>query len=518
MNPVDAQNEDRHRHDPEPNGRDPPTVSSSGGSGGSGKEGDDASIAFTVALDKATSRTVTVDYATSDGSADAGDDYTAKSGTLTFSPGQTSKTISVAIEDDIENESDETFSVTLSNASGADLATSTTTGTIENRRVEPLTARFENMPAEHDSSQFTFDLHFSENVKTGFAKIRDRAFTLDEADIVEASRKNPQASDKNKSWTITVKPDGNDAISITLPETTNCSSNRGICTHDERKLSHSTSASIADPVGITVGDARVQEAAGAVLTFAVALSRTPTSDVSVDYATSDGTAEAGADYTSTSGTLTINSGSRSGSIDVTVLDDSHDDDGETLTLTLSNASNGVLTDATAAGTIENKDALPAALVARFGRTAAVNVVDQVEQRINAPRVPGFDGRVAGGAINRDMGQTFALDFLQQLGGHCGGCALGTPVGVPSAKGAALLGRGVFALFMGLFARGCVSPVLLSGGQQPSQRVPASFRRPAEPRNGAEDRRSVPPQARSLLDIRAAFWYAAVGREAGLRWL
>ena len=66
------------------------------------------------------------------------------------------------------------------------------------------------------------------------------------------------------------------------------------------------------------------------------------------------------------------------------------------------------------------------------------------------------------------------------------------------KGAALLCRGVFALFMGLFARGCVSPVLLSGGQQPSQRVPASFRRPAEPRNGTEHRRSVPLG-------RAPFW-------------
>ena len=52
--------------------------------------------------------------------------------------------------------------------------------------------------------------------------------------------------------------------------------------------------------------------------------------------------------------------------------------------------------------------------------------------------------------------------------------------------------------MGLFARGCVSPVLLSGGQQPSQRVPASFRRPAEPRNGTEHRRSVPLG-------RAPFW-------------
>ena len=52
--------------------------------------------------------------------------------------------------------------------------------------------------------------------------------------------------------------------------------------------------------------------------------------------------------------------------------------------------------------------------------------------------------------------------------------------------------------MGLFARGCVSPVLISGGQQPSQRVPASFRRPAEPRNGTEYRWSVPLG-------RAPFW-------------
>ena len=79
-------------------------------------------------------------------------------------------------------------------------------------------------------------------------------------------------------------------------------------------------------------------------------------------------------------------------------------------------------------------------------------------------------------------------------------ARGTPLGtgIGGALGAALLRRGVFVLFMGLFARGCVSPVLISGGQQPSQRVPASFRRPAEPRNGAEHRRSVPLR-------RAPFW-------------
>ena len=387
--------------------------------GGSGTEGDDDDIDFTVTLDEAASDTVTVDYATSDGTADAGDDYTAKSGTLSFSAGTTSKTISVSIENDIENEADETFTVTLSNASGAELGTSTATGTIRNRRVEPLTAFFSGMPSEHDGSSFTFELHFSENPEVSFSTLKNHAFTVDEGDVTRAQRKNPQSADKNKAWTITVEPDGNDTISLTLPETTSCSSNRAICTDDGRKLSHSTSATVAGPPSISVADATVTEAAGAVLAFTVSLSRNSGSNVTVDYATSDGTATAGADYTATSGTLTISPGSTSATVDVTVLDDSHDDGGETLTLTLSNASNGTLGDSTATGTIENSDPLPKALIARFGRTAAVHIVDQVEERVNAPRAPGFDGRVAGRQINRNMGQDFALDLLRGVAGGAG---------------------------------------------------------------------------------------------------
>ena len=149
----------------------------------------------------------------------------------------------------------------------------------------------------------------------------------------------------------------------------------------------------------------------------MSLSRSSGSNVTVDYATSDGTATAGADYTATSGTLTISAGSTSATVDVTVLDDSHDDGGETLTLTLSNAANGTLGDSTATGTIENSDPLPKALMARFGRTAAVHIVEQVEERVNAPRQPGFAGRLAGRRMHGDMGREFALDFLQQLGGR-----------------------------------------------------------------------------------------------------
>ena len=162
-----------------------------------------------------------------------------------------------------------------------------------------------------------------------------------------------------------------------------------------------------------------------MLGFTVTLSRAAGSSLTVDYATSDGTATAGADYTAASGTLTIGAGSSSASIDVAVIDDEHNEGSETFTLTLSNASSGELTDATATGTITNHDALPKALLARFGRTAAVHVVEQVEARVNAPRAPGFDGQVAGRQINRDMGKTFAVDLVRQLaGGRAGGMGVG----------------------------------------------------------------------------------------------
>ena len=102
-----------------------------------------------------------------------------------------------------------------------------------------------------------------------------------------------------------------------------------------------------------------------------------------------------------------------------MLDDSHDEGEETLTLTLSNASSGRLTDAEATGTIVNRDPLPRALLARFGRTAAVHVVEQVEERIEAPREPGFQGRFAGRELRRGMERDCALSFLSQFGARLG---------------------------------------------------------------------------------------------------
>ena len=79
---------------------------------------------LTVELDRASTGTVTVGYATSDQTAQAGVDYTATSGTLTFAASETSKTITVPILNDTAYDPTERFRVTLSNASGATLPTS----------------------------------------------------------------------------------------------------------------------------------------------------------------------------------------------------------------------------------------------------------------------------------------------------------------------------------------------------------------------------------------------------------
>ncbi len=83
------------------------------------KEGKDASLDFAVTLNRAASGPVSVDYATKDGTATAGSDYTATSGTLTFAAGETAKTVSVPLLDDAHDEGKETFTLGLSNPRGA---------------------------------------------------------------------------------------------------------------------------------------------------------------------------------------------------------------------------------------------------------------------------------------------------------------------------------------------------------------------------------------------------------------
>ena len=117
-------------------------------------EAPDAVLAFVVTLDRVRHAAVEVDYATEDGSAIAGDDYTAASGTLTFAAGETTKTIEIAIIDDAHDEGDETMVLRLSNPVGARIADGEATGTIKNTDLMPKAwiARFGRTFAEDVSN------------------------------------------------------------------------------------------------------------------------------------------------------------------------------------------------------------------------------------------------------------------------------------------------------------------------------------------------------------------------------
>ena len=307
--------------------------------------------------------------------------------------------------------------------------------------VDPdaLTASFAGMPAEHggggEANRFTFELAFSENPKVGYRTLRDHSFAVSGGEVKKAKRKT-QGSDRY--WTITVEPDGWDDVRIWLGGRP-CTSTHAICTSDGRRLSGVLDATVPGPLALSVADARVDEAPGAVLAFAVTLNRAASGTVTVDYATSDGTATAGADYTATSGTLTFAAGETAKTVDVTVLDDAHDDTDETLTLTLSNASGARIRDGEATGTIENSDPIPQAWLARFGRTVADHVVDAVAERLTGPaqggsqvtlggqRVP-IDGSAGGVAPVADRAagneESAARDALTAFADRIGGSADG----------------------------------------------------------------------------------------------
>ena len=96
------------------------------------REGEDETIDFAVSLSRAASGPVSVTWATADGTATAGEDYTRASGKLKFAPGETAKTVRVPVLDDVVDEGEETFTLRLSAASGARIADGVATGTIVN--------------------------------------------------------------------------------------------------------------------------------------------------------------------------------------------------------------------------------------------------------------------------------------------------------------------------------------------------------------------------------------------------
>jgi len=312
---------------------------------------DTGNMIFTVTRSGSISGTVTVDYATMDGTAVAGSDYAATSGTLTFAPGEMAHTIAVPIIDDAVPELTEKLFLTLSNATHATIAVPSAGGTIMDNDTPILSVS--DVIASEGAGTMIFTVTSSGAIS--------RTVTVDYATMNGTAL---AGSDYTAtSGTLTFNP-GEITHTIAVPIIDDA-----VVEPSERlflTLSNATTATIAVPsaggtildndalASLAITDVAVSEAAGSMV-FTVLRSGPTTSTVTVDYATMNGTALAGSDYTATSGTLTFNPGVATQTIAVPIIDDTVIEPSETLLLNLSNATNATIGRSSGTGTIVDND-------------------------------------------------------------------------------------------------------------------------------------------------------------------
>ena len=111
--------------------------------------------------------------------------------------------------------------------------------------AQTLTVRFESLPESHDGSEFTFELHFSEEIEMSFVNMRDDVLDVTGGVVTGARRLTAGSS---LGWQITIVPVSNMDVSISLPLTVDCEAASAVCTADDRALSVGLAVLVSGPV------------------------------------------------------------------------------------------------------------------------------------------------------------------------------------------------------------------------------------------------------------------------------
>ena len=321
-----------------------------------------AQAAFTVTLSKASTTPVTIGYATTNGTATAGADYTATTGTLTFAPGVTSQQINVPILADTAVETSETFTVTLSNPSGATLTTATATGTITNTAATvtpPPTTSGGSVTytvADNWGSGFTGTMNVTagQNLNGWTVSFNTPAEIVNVWNGVISSHVGTAYVVTNAPWNGQVSTGQSTSFGFQAATGAAGSAITGLALNGVA-VATPTPTPTAPSVSVAGVTAAEPTSGTAQAGFTVTLSKASTTPVTVRYATTNGTATAGSDFTATTGTLTFAPGVVSQQINVPILADTAVEPSETFTVTLSNPSGATITTATATGTVTDSN-------------------------------------------------------------------------------------------------------------------------------------------------------------------
>ncbi|HYG28886.1 MAG TPA: Calx-beta domain-containing protein [Allosphingosinicella sp.] len=314
---------------------------------------------------------VTFDIATADGTAQDDDpaaednDYVAQSLTGQTIPMGSSGpfNFSVTVNTDNIREGNETFFVNLTNVTGATPGDTQGQGTIQDDDTPALSiADVTQAEGNAGTSIFTFTVSLSQPAPFGGV-----TFDIATADNTATDADNdyePQALttqtilEGQTSYTFdvtvngdaAVEPDESFLVNVTNVTGASVSDGQATGTIQNEDLPPIPVANVAD-VAVAEGNSGVS-----YLTFTVTLSFAPASPVTIDYATSNGTAIAGNDYLAVGGQLSFAMGETVKTIAVPIVGDTIPEASETINLTLSNPSGATIGDGAAIGTITNDEA------------------------------------------------------------------------------------------------------------------------------------------------------------------
>ena len=404
---------------------------------------DDASVRegrvaeFIVTLDRAVAGGLLVKPALSDVTAEAGVDYEDGTEPIRFA-GEAGerRTVSVRTIQDELAEGAETFTLALLPAHDL-VGAASATGTIRDDDRAKLTV---TDAAADEGEPMTFSVTLDNDVAGGLTAtpfFTDGTATKG-ADYAENAAPLTFAGTKGETLTIAVATlqdqivEGAETFTVGV-EAESASgvpvdagdAGVGVIRDNDREIE----------VSVSLTPETVAE--GETAPFRILLSA-PSNEVpvTVDYATADGTATAGADYESASGSVTFQPGETERDVPVLVLDDVKNEPTETFSLRIVDYSGGSLklgaSEATAF--IENADPMPAAWLARFGRTAADHAVEAVTERME-------NGSSEAGAFVPVGGN----DLLSSFGGYGAGPSSANGAAGPGHAWAANGGRPVGVL-------------------------------------------------------------------------
>jgi poly(3-hydroxybutyrate) depolymerase len=300
-------------------------------------------VTLTVQRQGDTNNAVSVDYATADGTATAGLRYTAVAGTLPFGAGETSKAFAVPILNNGFADGTKTFRVILSNPTGGGVLGTRTNATVS--------------IADNDSEiQFRFD---SYSIAEDAGAVRIGVVRCDDGEL-------PVTVDYATSDLTATNGVDYTGVTNTLafgPTEPLKFFSVPILNNSLKQPNRAFRVTLSNPTGTTLGGTSnttvtiadndqgfqfesatytVTEDAGAVLIRVLRGTDETNSTVTVDYATTDGTATSGSDYTGSNGTLPFAPGEKVKVLLVPIVNDGVKESTETFRVTLSNPTGGAV--------------------------------------------------------------------------------------------------------------------------------------------------------------------------------